>query len=178
MQTNVFLGASADPILSSGNLPTPTDYDAKIAELQAIQQRLELQRQQLTNNSNNCQNGNTSPTWDEIEKITAELTDREFEIINANEDYQQSQQAIATIMQREQLRIMRPIVERTQDGKQALDAHLALVKRLRKDAAHEVNKSMELFSEYTQHYSDMTYAEFLKQRKIKKPNKPCTSKTN
>lgn len=166
MQTNVFLGGNADPILNGGNYATPSDYDAKIAELQAVQQRLEQQRQQATANYSNKLN--TSPIWDEIEKQTAELTDREFEIINKSEEFQASQNTVMTILQREYMRLMRPIVENTTDGKKALESHLKLIKDLRKEASHEINKNMELFSEYAEKYADMTYSDFLKMKKSNK----------
>lgn len=155
MQTNVFLGSTPDPLLG-GNYNTPTDYDARIAELQAMQQRIESQRKQVGANASQ------SPTWDEIERITAELSDSEFALINQNEDFQKSQADIMAILQREQMRIMRPIVENTQDGKQALDKHLALVKRLRKEASSELMKNLETFNDYTQNHSDITFAEYLR----------------
>lgn len=164
MQTNVFLGGT-DPLLGSTSYQaTPNDYDAKIAEMQAIQQRLEMQKQQVSYSKNTS----NSPIWDEIEKLTSELTDREFELVNNNPEFQTSQSALMSILNREYMRMMRPIVESTHDGKTALTSHLDLLKKLRKDAAREVDKSMELFSEYTQNYSDMTYAEFLKKKKAKK----------
>lgn len=163
MQTNVFLGGNADPLLGNVNpyAATQNDYDAKIAELQAIQQRLEQQKQQ----SNYSKKLNSSPIWDEIEKITSELSDREFELINNSKEYQESQSAVMAILNREYMRLMRPIVESTTDGQNALKTHLELLKRLRKDATREVDKNIELFNEYTQHYSDMTYSEFLKMKK-------------
>ena len=62
---------------------------------------------------------------------------------------------------------MRPIVEGTKDGKEALESHLNLVKRLKKDAANENNKTMDLFKEYTENYPDMSYSEFLKMKRNK-----------
>lgn len=163
MQTNVFLGGNADPLLGNVNpyAATQNDYDAKIAELQAIQQRLEQQKQQ----SNYSKKLNSSPIWDEIEKITSELSDREFELINNSKEYQESQSVVMAILNREYMRLMRPIVESTTDGQNALKTHLELLKRLRKDATREVDKNIELFNEYTQHYPDMTYSEFLKMKK-------------
>lgn len=163
MQTNVFLGNSADPLLGSGHAVV-NDYDAKIAELQAMQQRLEQQRQQ----GNYFQKLNSSPLWDEIENITAELSEREFSIIDKNEEFQASQRAVMAILQREYMRLMRPIVESTTDGKKALQTHLELIKRLRKEATREVDKNIELFNEYTRQYSNMTYSDFLKMKKGKK----------
>lgn len=167
MQTNVFLGG-ADPLLRDSAV-TPIDYDRQIAELQHMQQRLEAQRQQQRTQVVNGQQQSQSPVWDEIEKLTAELSDREFDIANRDEEFQQSQQAIMAILQREQMRLMRPIVEGTQDGKAALENHLALIKQLKKKATKEADRNMELFNEYTQHYSDMTYSEFLQMKNGNKP---------
>lgn len=163
MQTNVFLGG-ADPLLGSSAVNSPIDYDRQIAELQQMQQRLEAQRQQQRSQVVNGQPQSQAPVWDEIEKMTAELSDREFEIVNRDEEFQQSQQNIMAILQREQMRLMRPIVEGTQDGKAALENHLALIKQLKKKATKEADRNMELFNEYTQHYSDMTYSEFLQMK--------------
>lgn len=106
-----------------------------------------------------------TPVWDEIDKIVSDMSDREIEYLNGNGEFQQSNQRVMAILQREQLRIMRPIVEGCKDGKEALDNHLALVKKLRKEAANESDKAMDLFKEYTENYPDMPYAEFLKMKR-------------
>ena len=81
MQTNVFLGG-ADPLLGSSSVNSPVDYDRQIAELQQMQQRLEARRQQQRTQVVNGQPQSQAPIWDEIEKLTAELSDREFDIVN------------------------------------------------------------------------------------------------
>lgn len=166
MQANVFLGGTPDPLLG-GSAVTPIDYDQRIAELQQMQQRLEAQKQQQMQQRQQIASGSPqsqAPIWDEIEKLTADFSDREFAIVNQDDEFQQSQQAILSILQREQMRMMRPIVECTKDGKEALENHLALIKRLKKKAAKEADRNMELFNEYTQHYSDMTFADFIKMK--------------
>lgn len=163
MQANVFLGTSPDPLLG-GSAVTPIDYDQRIAELEQVRQRLEAQKQQQRQQAINGQAQSQAPIWDEIEKLTADFSDREFSIVNQDEEFQQSQNNIMAIMQREYMRMMRPIVEGTKDGKEALENHLSLIKRLKKKAAKEADRNMELFNEYTQHYSDMTFADFMKMK--------------
>ena len=63
---------------------------------------------------------------------------------------------------------MRPIVEGTKDGKDALEKHLTLVKRLKKSAADETNKKYSMMDEYMESYSDMSFNDFLKMKKGKK----------
>lgn len=147
---NIFLGG--DPLL----LNQQPNYDAQIAELQRMQQTLEQQRQQMSMNRGET----SSPVWDDIEKLTAELSDKEFGYISQNEEFKKSEQTIAETMQAEYLKVMRPIVER--NHRHLLDEHLQLLKKLKKEASKEIDKRMELFNEYVSTSPDIPFAEFLK----------------
>jgi hypothetical protein len=69
------------------------------------------------------------------------------------------------------MEMMRPIIENSEKGKEALDAHLTLVKRLKKAAHSEVTKQMADFKEYMEKYSNMTYADYQKMKREPKQNK-------
>lgn len=150
---NIFLGS--DPLLTSAN------YDNRLAELQQMQQALEQQKQQLMQRSQ--ENQSQSPVWDEIERLTAELTDKEFAFISENEEFVKSQNKIAEALQAEYMRMMRPMVERSHKG--LLDEHLVLLRRLKKDASKEIDKQMELLQEYVSKHPDIPFAEFLKTKR-------------
>lgn len=166
MANNIFLGGSPDPLLGGQGYQVP-NIDDKMSQLKEAYDQLAIQRQGVMQQQNGARQPQQtqSPTWDEIDKITSEMTDREFEIMSDNDEFKQSQQRIMEILQREQMRIMRPIVEGCKDGKDALENHFTLVKRLKKSAAEEANRNLELFNEYTEKYPDMPYAEFLKMKK-------------
>lgn len=150
---NIFLGS--DPLLTSAN------YDNRLAELQQMQQALEQQKQQLMQRPQ--ENVSQSPVWDEIERLTAELTDKEFAFISENEEFVKSQNKIAEALQAEYMRLMRPMVERSHKG--LLDEHLVLLKRLKKEASKEIDKQMELLQEYVTKHPDIPFAEFLKTKR-------------
>lgn len=150
---NIFLGG--DPLLTSAN------YDNRLAELQQMQQALEQQKQQLMQRPQ--ENVSQSPVWDEIERLTAELTDKEFAFISENEEFTKSQNKIAEALQAEYMRMMRPMVERSHKG--LLDEHLVLLRRLKKDASKEIDKQMELLQEYVTKHPDIPFAEFLKTKR-------------
>ena len=150
---NIFLGS--DPLLTSAN------YDNRLAELQQMQQALEQQKQQLMQRPQ--ENVSQSPVWDEIERLTAELTDKEFAFISENEEFVKSQNKIAEALQAEYMRMMRPMVERSHKG--LLDEHLVLLRRLKKDASKEIDKQMDLLQEYVTKHPDISFAEFLKTKR-------------
>lgn len=112
-----------------------------------------------------------SPVWDEIDHITSSLTDKEFNYLQNNQEFQESSMEIQQILQREYMRIMRPIVENTKGGKDALDKHLTLLKRIQKTAKEEANKKEALMNEYIMQYSHLTWQEFIDMKNGKQPAK-------
>lgn len=143
-----------DPLLQQRNFSLP-DLER---EQEALQQKMsELKN---TYQQTGVQQRST-PVWDEIEQITSSLTDKEFDYLQNNQEFQESSMNIQQILQREYMRIMRPIVEATKDGKDALDKHLTLLKRIQKTAKEEANKKEALMNEYIMQYSHLTWQEFI-----------------
>lgn len=105
-----------------------------------------------------------APTWDEIDRITSSLSDREFNYLRGNQEFQESSAEIQGILQREYMRVMRPVVEGTKDGKDALEKHLTLLKRLVKSVKDEADRKDALMDEYITEYSDMSWKEFLEMK--------------
>lgn len=106
-----------------------------------------------------------TPVWDEIDKLTDALTDGQRAFLNANEEWRESSERVAQILNREYLRIMRPVVEQTKDGRDALDRHLTLLKRLKKTAMQEEEERTAMMNDYMANHSDMTWADYVAARK-------------
>ena len=152
-----------DPLLGGQpayDLPQIEEKQKKIAE------RLEQLKRSRVQPASQPQ----APVWDEIDAIVSGMSDQELDLMNANEEYRESSSAVQAILQREYLRIMRPIVESTKDGKDALDRHLTLIKRLRKSAKEAVNRKYSLMDEYLERYSHLTFDEFMKMKRGEKAN--------
>jgi len=129
-------------------------------EQEAMQQKIaELKR------SGYRQTQPQAPTWDEIDRIMSSLSDKETRYLQGNQEFVESSGAVMAVLQREHMRIMRPIVEQTKDGKDALDKHLTLLKRLVKTAKDEADKKSSLMDEYMTKYSHLTWQEFVKMKK-------------
>lgn len=168
--TNIFFGGSNDPLL--GSVPS---IDSRMQELEQAMRYLEQQKQSLVQMQGaipqSQQKQTNTPIWDEIDTLTARMTEKEFAVMASNEEFQESAKAINELVQATQLAQLRPIIEQTQQGKDALEKHLTLVKRLKKSAEAEVSKELEDFKEYTEKYSDMPYAEYQKMKNSKKGGK-------
>lgn len=154
-----------DPLLFTQPYTSQPD---PMAQLEEEKRKLEEKMSQLRQTGPQQQMRPQAPVWDEIDTIVSGLSDQELQFLNSNQEFQESSANVQAILQREYLRIMRPVVESTKDGKQALENHLTLIKRLRNYARDEVNKKYSLFDEYMEKYSDMSFAEFMEMKKGKK----------
>ena len=141
-----------DPLLHPRNYGIP-EMDR---EQEMLKQKLEeFQKRQYS------QPQAAAPVWDEIDRITSSLSEKEFNFLAGNQEFQESSNIIQQILQNEYMRIMRPIVESTKEGKDALDKHLTLLKRLIKSAKDEADHRDALMNEYITQYSNLTWQEFI-----------------
>lgn len=163
---NFFL--NGDPTLNRGD-----NFDARIAELQQAQRQLELQKQayeqQVANQPvvNGIQQSQ-SPVWDEVDSLWDGMTEKEREIVASSEEFQESSNHITSILNERYMEMMRPIVENSKEGKDALDNHLTMLKRLKKAAQKEADAELDDFKEYKEKYSDMPYSEYQKMKREEK----------
>lgn len=93
------------------------------------------------------------------------MTDKEFDIVTNNDEWKESNQKILDLIQQAQLQMLRPIIEKSQEGKDALDNHLTITKRIKKSASKVVDSELSDFQEYKSKYSNMPYDEYLKMKK-------------
>lgn len=162
----MFGSNTTDPLLGSNS------YSMQMQELGKMQQEYVNRLQALQQLGEQVQQPQVprsqSPTWDEIDRVTGAMSEKEFEIMTQNAEFQESQKAIDAITQVVLMRAIRPMVEQTKEGKDALDYHLTLVNRLKKAASKEADAEMADWKEYREKYSHMTYDDYLKQKGGKK----------
>lgn len=103
-----------------------------------------------------------TPIWDEIDRITRSLSEKEFAFLNDDDEFRKSQGIVEGILTREYLKVMRPIVEKTQDGNEALKHHLSILQDKVKEARNQSDKRDAMFSDYMTNHSDITFDEYLK----------------
>lgn len=164
MQGNNFYFTS-DPLLQ------PNNYEAHFKEIEKMEQVIAQKKQMLMQYKEQTQqpeqNVSRTPIWDEIDTIISNLGEKEYQIVTTNEEFMESHNVITGILQAQYLQMMRPLVEGCAEGKDALERHLTLVKRLRKSASKEVDDEISDFQNYKEKYADMPYAEYQKMKRGK-----------
>lgn len=162
---NIYIGA--DPLLGSNANYSIDNQMQELERFKALlsqkeQTLMQLKTQMVQNSEQKAVS--STPVWDDIDKEIQSMSDAEYDLVSNNQEFIDSSNAIAAIVQSAYMEMMRPIVEKSSKGKDALDNHLTLVKRLKKAASSEANKQIADFKEYTEKYSDMTYADYLKMK--------------
>jgi hypothetical protein len=155
-----------DPLLGSS-----TDYQAHLAELESMQAAIDQKRQSLLNMAQGTPQEvvkTTTPIWDEIDTITANMSQAEFQTMSENENYKSSLEALMAYVGAVQLQMIRPRIEQSEEGKKLLEQHLTNVKFLRKAASADVDKKLSDFEDYTKNYSHMSWDEYQKTKGGKK----------
>ncbi len=151
-----------DPLLGGNS------YSMQMQELGKMQQDLVNRMQALQQLGEQVQQPqiprSQTPTWDEIDRVTGTMSEKEFEIMSQNEEFKESQKQIDAITQVVLMKALKPMIENSKEGKDALDRHLTLVNRLRKSAAKEADAEMIAWREYKEHYSHLSYDDFLKMK--------------
>lgn len=166
MQGNNFYFNGADPLLSGGR--NYADAEEQLEEMERMQEELARRKRYLQEARNRPDNGGSrTPVWDEIDTLMGGLSEQEYRRITENEEFRASQDRVMGVLQRIQLQAIKPQVEASKEGKEALDCHLTLVKRLRNAVSKEVDEEMNEFREYKERYSNMTYEEYQKMKRGK-----------
>lgn len=164
---NFNFNRGTDPLLGSG-----PDYQAHFVELEQAQKAIEQKKQALTKLMQGADPAvapqSSTPIWDSIDEITSEMSPNEFAEMATNENYQASLQALMEYVSAFQLRIIRPQVEQTAEGKRLLEQHLTNIKFLRKAATDNANKKLADFEDYTKNYAHLSWEEYLKTKGGKK----------
>lgn len=164
--TGINFNFGADPLLG-----TSRDFSAQYQALEEVQQNIAerkaavLKALQMEQQQSQQPQQSRTPVWDEIDSICRGMSDQEFAIVSESDEFKESNEYIAALIQQAQLEMLRPVIEQSQQGKDALERHLTLVKRLKKSAAKEVDDELSDFKEYRDKYRHMTYEDYEKMKR-------------
>ena len=163
---NFNFNRGVDPLLGS-----TADYQSHLAELESMQAAIDQKKQSLmkmVQNEPQEVSRSATPIWDEIDTITANMSQAEFQTMSENDSYKESLNALMEYVAAVQLQMIRPRIEHSEEGKKLLEQHLTNVKFLRKAASADVDKRLSDFEDYTKNYSHMSWDEYLKTKGGKK----------
>lgn len=147
MSNNFIFPHQNDPLLTDDTLSR-----LEIYKRQLLEEKARLGQKQVVDSS----------AWDETEKELASLTDDQKEMLMADESFVSANTDVQAYLAELLNSILKPEMLKSEQGTKLLQDRLNVVKALKKKVVKEANKQMELFKEYTDKYSDISWEEFLK----------------
>lgn len=144
-----------DPLLNY-----PSTSDSITADTEMLMRQIEELKQRKQAISMQAQVSST-PLFDEIDKIEDSFTDTQRQFLAQNAEYMESLQYVSKLVQDEELKILRPRIENTERGKDALKHHLSIVQKLKKEIAKEEERKNALLNDYLTNHPDMAYKDYL-----------------
>jgi hypothetical protein len=96
------------------------------------------------------------------------MSESEFALLQDSDEFKASSEKLMAFVGALQLKAIRPIVEKSEEGRKILENHLATIKVLKNTASKKVEEELSTFKEYTEKYSHLTYEEYLKTKSKKK----------
>ena len=159
MNNNFIFPGRQDPLLNS---------DDAIQQLELYKQQLIANKQkmeQLTQSSNAPIANDHNSDWDETERELATLTEDQKLELMSDEQFVECNASIQVLLQELLDKMLKPELLKNEKGKKLIEERLNIVRSLKKKVIKESNKKMDLFKEYTEKYSDMSWDEFLKMKK-------------
>ena len=156
----VILGGG-DPLLNSSMVGSNLEEQLQLIE--RYKQSLETAKQMK-------QQIQQAPTiqrliWDDIDAELNPLSEEQRSLLSDNEDYIDTYNKIQYTVQNEILNLVKAKIESTQEGKELLQNHLKIIKKLKSKIIQDSNREMEMFrkfKEYSKQNSGITYEEFIK----------------
>lgn len=158
-----------DPLLG-----VSSDYSSQYKDIEQQQMLLEQRKRQLAELAEKAQAESEgkpvspTPIWDEVDMITANMSESEFALLQESDEFKASSEKLMAFVGALQLKAIRPIVEKSDEGRKILENHLATIKVLKNTASKKVEEELSTFKEYTEKYSHLTYEEYLKTKSKKK----------
>lgn len=143
-----------DPLLNYDAAQTmQADTDAIIRQIEELKRKKHSINMQAQVSS--------TPLFDEIDKIEDSFTDAQKQYLAQSQEYVESYNYVSKLVQDEELRIIRPRIEATEQGKEALKHHLAIVQKLKKAMVAETEQQNALMADFIKNYPGKTWEEYL-----------------
>lgn len=138
-----------DPLLLGKNLSA-----------EETMQQLELYKKALSEQSARSTQAQSN-VFDDIEKEISSLTEDQKNYLMSQEEFIDCQHDVDHVTQAVLANMLRPYILNNPEAKSVIDRQLETIKAIKKRAVKEANKQQDMFKEYTENYSNMSWNEYV-----------------
>lgn len=158
---------NTDPIMGFNFFGNSVQADRRFNDLQELERRkqeLSIQQQQILQRA---QSHSSTPLWDKIDEEISGLTPEQQQAMMSDEEFAEINNKVTTLVQFEQLKLVKATVEAIPEGKELLQALLTATQRVKgalQTAQKKAYNEYEAFVVASSKNPKLTLEEFRKTR--------------
>ena len=138
---NIFLGGT-------------NSYDDEMTRMKQLNEELARRKQELSSHTER------QSEWDKIDSLADSMTDAEKQMMSECKEFVESDNRISAMMQSAYMSMVRPIVEQSEEGREALRKHYNIMKESLSKVRKKRDEDMDALRRWATEHPDKSFNEF------------------
>ena len=141
MMNNIFLGGT-------------NSYDEEMNRMKQLNEELARRKQELSSHSER------QSEWDKIDSLADSMTDAEKQMMTECKEFVESDNKINMLMQSAYMSLVKPIIEQSEEGREALRKHYNIMKESLSKVRKKRDEDMDALRRWATEHPDKSFNEF------------------
>ena len=138
---NIFLGGS-------------NSYDDEMQRMKQLNEELARRKQELSSHNER------QSEWDKIDSLADSMTDAEKQMMSECKEFVESDNKINMLMQSAYMSLVKPIIEQSEEGREALRKHYNIMKESLTKVRKKRDEDMDALRRWATEHPDKSFNEF------------------
>lgn len=143
MMNNIFLGGS-------------NSYDDEMQRMKQLNEELARRKQELSSHTHT----ERQSEWDKIDSLADSMTEAEKQMMSECKDFVESDNKINMLMQSAYMSLVKPIIEQSEEGREALRKHYNIMKESLSKVRKKRDEDMDALRRWATEHPDKSFNEF------------------
>lgn len=141
MMNNIFLGGT-------------NSYDDEMNRMKQLNEELARRKSELSSHTER------QSEWDKIDSLADSMTEAEKQMMAECKEFVESDNKLSTMMQSAYMSMVRPIVEQSEEGREALRKHYNIMKESLTKVRKKRDEDMDALRRWATEHPDKSFNEF------------------
>ena len=138
---NIFLGGS-------------NSYDDEMTRMKQLNEELARRKQELSSHNER------QSEWDKIDSLADSMTDAEKQMMSECKEFVESDNKLSAMMQSAYMSLVKPIIEQSEEGREALRMHYNIMKDSLTKVRKKRDEDMDALRRWATEHPDKSFNEF------------------
>ena len=138
---NIFLGGS-------------NSYDDEMQRMKQLNEELARRKQELSSHNER------QSEWDKIDSLADSMTEAEKQMMSECKEFVESDNKINMLMQSAYMSLVKPIIEQSEEGREALRKHYSIMKESLAKVRKKRDEDMDALRRWATEHPDKSFNEF------------------